>query len=707
MLDQETVSQQLKLLATYRQTLAHLVQQAAQYGGEPFALPQTANSLAEARIQIARIKKLLRENGVQVEDGPNDEEPTQPEQAQIRARYNALNTREVEKRLQLLRNVETSWVKGVLHDSLNSLSFIEMDMQTQPEAVEYPWEMLVYRPYQEARPLQSGTPISKVFEDMNSELLILGAPGAGKTTLLLALAEQLIAHARADETSLLPVVFQLSTWSGQAPSLAVWMVDELNTRYSVARSISERWIQEDVILPLLDGLDELREQDRAMCVTAINAFRREHSVPLAVCSRVEEYKTLTVRLQLHGAVLIQPLTPKRINDHLARQGEQLASLGDAVRHDNILSALATSPLLLNIMALTYRNTVPPQSADRETLRQQIWEDYVANRFNHPRACVSHNHTDHARLRNRLAWLACGMLAHDQQVFYIEYLQPTWLSNQAQCYAWHLINGLIVGLVAALACALIGGIIGGLSLGLIGGLIGGLGLGLGSALEVRVQIVEKLSWSWRGIGSHWRTNVLWGLIWGLVVGLIVGLVFGAIFGVVCGLSGGLIGGLVGALIDGLEGNEIEARFRPNQGIWQSARSALVGGLVSALLSALMWGLIGGLVGELLLDLDGALTWGLMGGLIGGMVVGLERYGGRTIVQHIVLRFLLWNSGAMPFDVVNMLEAAHELNFLTHVSGGYRFYHRQLLEHFAAQQEPELPVVSIMGPNGQAVSRAKKL
>jgi hypothetical protein len=373
----------------------------------------------------------------------------------------------------------------------------------------------------------------------------------------------------------------------------------------------------------------------------------------------------------------------------------------------MLSALATSPLLLNIMALTYRNTVPPQSTDRETLRQQIWEDYVANRFNHLRASVSHNRTDHARLRNRLAWLARGMLAHDQQVFYIEYLQPTWLSNRVQFYAWHLINGLIVGSVAALACALIGGIIGGLSLGLIAGLIGGLGLGLGNVLEVRVQIVEKLSWSWRGVGSHWRRNVLWGLIWGLVVGLIVGLVFGVIFGVVCGLGGGLMGGLVGGLMDGLEGNEIETRVRPNQGIWQSAKSALIGGLISALISAAVWGLIGGLVGEFLLHLDGALTWGLIGGLIGGTVVGLDRYGGRTVVQHIVLRFLLWSSGATPFDVVAMLEAAHELNFLTHVSGGYRFYHRQLLEHFATHQELEFPIVPILGPNGQAVRRAKKM
>jgi hypothetical protein len=48
-LDQETVTQQLDLLAAHRRTLAHLIEQAAQYGGEVFAPPQTANDIATAR----------------------------------------------------------------------------------------------------------------------------------------------------------------------------------------------------------------------------------------------------------------------------------------------------------------------------------------------------------------------------------------------------------------------------------------------------------------------------------------------------------------------------------------------------------------------------------------------------------------------------------------------------------------------------------
>jgi hypothetical protein len=79
LLDPEARSQQLTLLATHRRTLAHLVAQAAQYGGEVFAPPQTANGIAEARAEIQRMKVALREGGGVVQDEPNDERPRQVE----------------------------------------------------------------------------------------------------------------------------------------------------------------------------------------------------------------------------------------------------------------------------------------------------------------------------------------------------------------------------------------------------------------------------------------------------------------------------------------------------------------------------------------------------------------------------------------------------------------------------------------------------
>jgi outer membrane protein assembly factor BamB len=70
--DQAEIDQQEALLATYRRTLAHLLNQLALVGGAAYATPQVVNGLYEARENIQRIKQVLRGWGIAVADHPND-----------------------------------------------------------------------------------------------------------------------------------------------------------------------------------------------------------------------------------------------------------------------------------------------------------------------------------------------------------------------------------------------------------------------------------------------------------------------------------------------------------------------------------------------------------------------------------------------------------------------------------------------------------
>ncbi|HJZ48050.1 MAG TPA: hypothetical protein VKE41_12820 [Roseiflexaceae bacterium] len=72
---QEDINHQLRLLEIHRRNLAHLVKQAAHYGGEDETPVYIANSLQENRDNIRRIKGILRGWGTAVVDGPNDEPP--------------------------------------------------------------------------------------------------------------------------------------------------------------------------------------------------------------------------------------------------------------------------------------------------------------------------------------------------------------------------------------------------------------------------------------------------------------------------------------------------------------------------------------------------------------------------------------------------------------------------------------------------------
>lgn len=72
MASQEDIQNQQDLLATHRRTLAHLIRQAAAYGGETYAPASVANGMHEARQNIASIKATLRSWGVECDNLPED-----------------------------------------------------------------------------------------------------------------------------------------------------------------------------------------------------------------------------------------------------------------------------------------------------------------------------------------------------------------------------------------------------------------------------------------------------------------------------------------------------------------------------------------------------------------------------------------------------------------------------------------------------------
>ena len=167
----------------------------------------------------------------------------------------------------------------------------------------------------------------------NGELLILGEPGCGKTTLLLELARDLLDRARTESSHPMPVVFNLSSWAEKRQSLADWLIEELNLKYQVPRKLGKVWVESDLVLPLLDGLDEVTQAAREACVEAINRYRQKHgSVPTVVCSRSADYQAQTAHLHLHCAVVVQPPTEQQISEYLESAGPHL------VRVSGILSS---------------------------------------------------------------------------------------------------------------------------------------------------------------------------------------------------------------------------------------------------------------------------------------------------------------------------------------------------------------------------------
>jgi hypothetical protein len=672
--DSDAISQQQELLATYRRTLAHLVRQAAHYGGEVFAPPQVANGILEARVQIQQLKAILRAQGLGIADEPNDEWRSMPVPIAGDAR----------NRNRLIQKVRTFWIDGVLQSSLQGVTPIALSMELRPASVAQPWDAFVPFPEQPVEILPPDTNIVDLFDRYGGEILILGEPGAGKTLQLLHLARVLLGRAESDPRHLLPVVLHLGSWGIQQLPLQDWIVHELNQRYDVPYNIGRPWVDTDQLLPLLDGLDEVPADQRALCVGAINQFRQYHGmVGIAVCSRTEDYDVLPTRLKIQGAVCIQPLTPQQISAYLANNGSHLAPLQRVLQDDPAVWDLARMPLLLNFMRLVYERVVVeyvPAFDSIEKRRTHLLALYVQKMFDRPRHQRSELAYTLEQTEHWLSWIAQVMMQQTQPTFLIERIQPNLLRTPGQRWLYFSFVGLAIGLVASLPAGIIGATRGNMTIGLMVALVIAVPLirGIG-----RIEPFEALHWSWR--------NALKGIGIGLTAGLAGG-IWGNLYGgsagaLILGLGTGIFGGMASGIVFGLSGHEITTRITPNEGIWRSARNALriwlAIGLSFALgLTLLGWG-IDGLFGQQSL---GPGFWFVGFGLPLGMVflappLALAR-GGRVFLQHFALRFVLWCNGVLPWRYASFLDHCVERVLLQRVGSGYIFIHRLLLEYFAA-------------------------
>jgi eukaryotic-like serine/threonine-protein kinase len=376
----------------------------------------------------------------------------------IQPQLSPASARERAALLQLLKKVKTFWIEGVLERSVYRAYLLELGLDRRTAAIEHPWASVLEVPEAGPQTLPPGTPISQVFEDAQRGLLILGAPGSGKTTTLLELARELIARAEADPAQPIPVVFNLSGWRQHHTQLGTWLASELAVKYQVPTRLGSAWLSDQRLLPLLDGLDEVDALWQAACVKAINAYPAEQGLPgLVVCSRLEEYTQLPVRLRLNAAVCLSPLAPAQIDAYLQAGGERLAALRSVLAADEGLATLAQTPLFLSIMSLAYQEQPPEtpaagQHLSLEERRQHLFGRYVERMLK--RKGQAPQRMPDSELLRWVGWLARQMAAHRQSVFLVERMQPSWIGTQAGRWIYALASRLagwtVLGLILALA-----------------------------------------------------------------------------------------------------------------------------------------------------------------------------------------------------------------------------------------------------------------
>jgi len=542
-----------------------------------------------------------------------------------------------QNRTRMLERVQAIWIDGVLEPSVQGPAQIVLALQSKPSAVVTPlWHVL--REFDKTGLFSStSTSIVQVYDRANGELLILGEPGTGKTTLLLELARALLERARQDESHPIPVVFLLSSWATKRPPLSEWLAAELHDRYQVPLPLARSWIETDQVLPLLDGLDEVAIPHRTACIEAINAYRRTHGLlPTVVSSRQAGYLALSPRLMLRTAVAVLPLTPEQIESYLTSGGEQLETLREMLRTDTDLRALASTPLMLNVLTAAYQGTTGQEidtTGSPHMKQEQVFASYVQRMLTHRSSSALY------RPEQTMHWLsslARQMKRQSQTVFYIEHIQSDWLSGNRtfKVYEWLavLLPGILIGILGGLAITtyILAPSINDYGPNmLLGGLLGGLFSSRSATQLLATNGGKVKSTSWR----RFLQRLLIGVLFGLIYGLLVMLIYGPRDGLVSGLVSGLVFGLCGILIQILlvKNNTMQSLIQIPTPNWKTKWQRLIrspilrNGLLVGLLVVLSYGLRDLLLGWIdrlsyALRLQVGLIFGFISGFLSLLLIG---------------------------------------------------------------------------------------
>ncbi|HEY4385676.1 MAG TPA: helix-turn-helix domain-containing protein, partial [Ktedonobacteraceae bacterium] len=353
-------------------------------------------------------------------------------------------------RLRMLDKVHRIWIKGLLEKSLQNDAEIELALCEQPDVVETSWRQYLQTVPHPLEESPSSFRIFDAYENAQGKLLILGEPGSGKTTLLLQLTRILLANARHDISFPIPVIVSLSSWAEKRLPIAKWLVAELSAKYHIPLALSQQWMDQDQLLPLFDGLDEVDSSCYSTCVEELNIYLKEHGlVPTVICSRSSEYLSQPTRLLLQGAVLVQPLTEKQIAIYLSNTRGQHQGINDIFSDNSELQGLARTPLMLRILSTTYGNSsvVTTNTVNGLDIQQQALATYILQMFKRRTPDVRY---DLQQTIKYLQWLAQQLRRYNQSAFYIEFMQFDWLpaSPWRQLYP-ALAIALAYGLLSAL------------------------------------------------------------------------------------------------------------------------------------------------------------------------------------------------------------------------------------------------------------------
>ncbi|MDG9677394.1 NACHT domain-containing protein [Micromonospora sp. DH14] len=523
--------------------------------------------------------------------------------------------------------------------------------------------------------------VSEIFETTlhRKRLVVLGEAGAGKTVLATRLLLDLLE--RRTEESPVPVIAPLTTWDPEQQSFTEWLSRRLAADYPVMHdlTISEDMISDGLVLPILDGLDEMAPHSRISAIEGVN--RLGVGQHLILTSRHREYAEIIAQgyvLTAAAVIEIEELSATTVRGYLHRVTPPLRlplwnkvfSRLEKSPRGRLAQALST-PLMVSLARESYARG-PGNPSDlintglrtREDIERHLTRALIPSIFEGAES-AKWGSADHAQ-----KWLT--------------FLARLLRKKESQEIGWWDLSDEVEGLASAAWMASIALVfaISWLAFSLPLAVMSVIAAMASSTVFLRridarpsvVSISPRRFWKpfIRSIALFTGISLI-----GLAgTGEPEVIVAGPIFGVVAGIIVGVVD-MVTAQVD-------TAKPASPVAILRSSRSvALTIGLMVSLLAGGIFAIAGGKTSGLP---------GIISGFLGGCTAIIASPWGRFETARLIFAA----QGALPLQLVGFLEFCRERGILRQTGPQYQFRHIVLLESLAPPQQTKKPAPILVLP-----------
>ena len=518
-------------------------------------------------------------------------------------------------------------------------------------------------------------------------LVVLGAGESGKSAAAVILTLGLLKGR--SEGAPVPVLFSLASWD-PALRLSDWLKRRLVEDYPWLRAKEDygedaagELLRGGLVLPILDGLDEIPKENRAGVITAI----KDSSLPLpglALTCRIEEYEDVERRTPLRGAVVVRlaRMTPGQASRYLRNaESPKFRARWDRVLNElranpaGPLASALSSPLMVTLAHEVYQaaDSQPDELlnlGDRAATEAYLLEAFLAVVF--PARADPDRTGGRWRVADARRWLgqlAAGMERRNDT-------ELRWWDVSAHARP---VTSILAGLVAAATAML--------SVGLAVSVLFDprVGVVVGGAVAIALGVICAANKPPKPseIQVKLTGNLLSALISGLTIAVIVTAIGTVVRGAAFGLAAGPVFGLPIGVLYGLTKpdatpREMNPRFLLRRDLYVGLTYGAAYGLPATVVG---WLISHDAVLAAALGVGCALAGGLLYGPIWVLALRSSKVGVVAFV-HLALA-ILWFAPQrkLPWRLMEFLEDAHELGVLRQVGGVYQFRHGRLQKALA--------------------------